>query len=176
MGLRIDLDGKTVLAESKLGLVRGDADFSQGLRLVSESPLETVTDRYELPDSKRLRNTFQANCKTLHLERDKAGKIDVVFRVSNDGVAFRYVFPETEAGIHRIKEEVTSFRFLPGTRAWFQPTSQAKTGYEGRNPAYEEYYEMDLAVGTPSTMGAALYGTVLGSLLGGWPTDRFGRI
>ena len=24
-------------------------------------------------------------------------------------------------------------------------------------------------------MGAALYGTVLGSLLGGWPTDRFGR-
>ena len=32
---------------------------------------------------------------------------------------------------------------------------------------------------TPSlhglAMGSALYGTVLGSLLGGWPTDRFGR-
>ena len=24
-------------------------------------------------------------------------------------------------------------------------------------------------------MGAALYGTVVGSMLGGWPTDRFGR-
>src|ERR1700691_4568268 len=24
-------------------------------------------------------------------------------------------------------------------------------------------------------MAAALYGTILGSLLGGWPTDRFGR-
>ena len=24
-------------------------------------------------------------------------------------------------------------------------------------------------------MAAALYGTVLGSVLGGWPTDRFGR-
>src|SRR3974390_449430 len=24
-------------------------------------------------------------------------------------------------------------------------------------------------------MGSALYGTVLGSLLGGWPTDKFGR-
>src|SRR5216684_6801396 len=24
-------------------------------------------------------------------------------------------------------------------------------------------------------MGSALYGTVLGSLLGGWPADRFGR-
>src|SRR5436189_1046712 len=24
-------------------------------------------------------------------------------------------------------------------------------------------------------LGAALYGTVLGSLLGGWPADRFGR-
>src|ERR1035438_399601 len=27
----------------------------------------------------------------------------------------------------------------------------------------------------PSEVWAALYGTVLGSLLGGWPTDRFGR-
>jgi MFS transporter, SP family, arabinose:H+ symporter len=24
-------------------------------------------------------------------------------------------------------------------------------------------------------MGSALYGTVIGSLLGGWPTDKFGR-
>src|SRR5258706_9021766 len=24
-------------------------------------------------------------------------------------------------------------------------------------------------------MGSALYGTVIGSLVGGWPTDRFGR-
>jgi len=24
-------------------------------------------------------------------------------------------------------------------------------------------------------MGSALYGTVLGSLIGGWPTDKFGR-
>ncbi len=24
-------------------------------------------------------------------------------------------------------------------------------------------------------MGAALYGTVIGALIGGWPTDRFGR-
>ena len=33
-----------------------------------------------------------------------------------------------------------------------------------------------LSAGTHGlAMGAALYGTVLGSLLGGWPTDRFGR-
>ena len=35
----------------------------------------------------------------------------------------------------------------------------------------------DLSAGTArcSRWAAALYGTVLGSLLGGWPTDRFGR-
>src|SRR6266700_7872990 len=34
----------------------------------------------------------------------------------------------------------------------------------------------DLSAGLHGlVMGSALYGTVLGSLLGGWPTDRFGR-
>src|SRR6188508_3779160 len=34
----------------------------------------------------------------------------------------------------------------------------------------------NLSAGTHGlALGAALYGTVLGSLLGGWPADRFGR-
>ena len=94
---QIQLDGKPVLRESKLGLIRDDADFSQGLKLVSESAPQLVKDTYELPGSKRLHNTYQAQRRVLQFERDGGAKLDIVFQVSNDGVAFRYRFPETNA-------------------------------------------------------------------------------
>jgi hypothetical protein len=49
---------------------------------------------------------------------------------------------------------VTSFHFLPGTRAWLQPMAVAKSGWEKTNPSYEEYYEKGIPVGTPSPTGA----------------------
>src|ERR1051326_5624735 len=44
----IQLDGKPVLQDSRLGLVRDDADFSKGLQLISKSRGETVKDDYEI--------------------------------------------------------------------------------------------------------------------------------
>src|SRR5208282_2412904 len=41
-------DGKLVLQESRLGLIRNDADFSQGLVLTGESKVITVKDKYEI--------------------------------------------------------------------------------------------------------------------------------
>jgi hypothetical protein len=150
---QIQLDGKPVLRESKLGLIREDADFSQGLKLVSESAPQLVKDSYELPGSKRLHNTYQAQRRVLQFERDGGAKLNIVFQVSNDGVAFRYQFPETNTALHKLKEEVSSFRFLPGTKAWLQPIAVAKSAWSGANPSYEEYYEMDIPVGKPSTLG-----------------------
>lgn len=49
----IQRDGRPVLRESRLGLVRDDADFSQGLRLTGASPKEPVLDRYEILTAKR---------------------------------------------------------------------------------------------------------------------------
>ena len=53
-----------------------------------------------------------------------------------------------------MSEEVSSFHFLPDTHAWLQPMQVAKTGFQESNPAYEEYYQKDIPVGTPSTLGA----------------------
>jgi hypothetical protein len=134
-------DGEVVLGESRLGLVREDADFSKGLRLVAASDVEPVADDYEILTAKRRKNSYRANRRVFHLETADGKKLDVVFQVSDDGVAWRYVFPETDATVHRLQEELTSFRFLPGTRAWLQPMAVAKSGWEKSNPSYEEYYE-----------------------------------
>ena len=150
----IRLGGRPALGESRLGLVRDDADFSRGLRLLSASRSEPVRDRYEILTSKRRVNLYRANRKVFRLQTADGRRMDIIFQVSDDGVAFRYFFPETAAETRRLSEEVTSFNFLPGTRAWLQPMSVARSGWEKTNPSYEEYYEKDIAAGTPSPTGA----------------------
>jgi alpha-glucosidase len=147
-------DGVVVLGESRLGLVRADADFSRGLKLTGESKITLVTDRYELPTSKRLLNTYKAKRRVYALATAGGLRMDVVFQVSNDGVAFRYVFPEKSSAVMTVEAEETSFRFPAETKAWLQPMSVAKTGWAHTNPSYEEYHQMEIPVGTPSTSGA----------------------
>jgi hypothetical protein len=148
------LDGRPALQESKLGLVRDDEDFSTGLSLLSVTAPRRVEDHYEILTAKRRSNTYIANGRTFHLQTQGGKKLDIVFQISNDGVAFRYVFPERSDVIHAIKEEVTSFRMNPGTLAWLQPMSAAKSGWQRTNPSYEEYYQKEIAAGTPSPLGA----------------------
>jgi alpha-glucosidase len=150
----IERNGKPVLQQSKLGLVREDADFSRGLQLLGTSRVEPVEDRYEMLTSKRRWSTYRANRQVLNLQTAQAQKLDIIFQVSDDGVAFRYHFPETSSQSYRIREEVTSFNFLPDTRTWLQPIAVAKTGFAETNPSYEEFYERDGTVGIPSPTGA----------------------
>ena len=150
----IQLDAQAVLQESRLGLVRDDADFSTGLQFVSASPTERVKDRYEMLTAKRRLNDYRANRRVFHLQTAAGRRLDIIFQVSNDGVAFRYFFPETNAALHRLTEEVSSFHFLPETRAWLQPIAVAHSGWCEANPSYEEYYQKEIPAGTPSTFGA----------------------
>ena len=113
-----------------------------------------VRDHYEILTAKRRVNDYRANRQVFHLQTVAGAKMDIIFQVSDDGVAFRYYFPETNAAIHRLSEEVSSFHFLPETKAWLQPMSVAKSGWSQVNPCYEEFYQKDIPVGTPSTFGA----------------------
>jgi len=150
----IEVDGKPVLLESKLGLVRDDADFSADLELLSASKIERISDRYEILTAKRRVNNYLANRAVFHLQTAARKKVDIIFQVSDDGAAFRYFFPETDDAKHRLTDEKTSFRFLPETRAWLQPMAEARTGWKESQPSYEEFYEKDISVGTPSPIGA----------------------
>lgn len=146
--------GRAVLRPSRLGVVRDDVDLSRGLRLVGVSGVERVEDDYEILTAKRRRNRYRATRRVLHLRAAGGAPLDVVFQVSDDGVAFRYVFPDTSATPREVREEATSFHLLPGTRGWLQPIAPAKTGFGNTNPSYEEHYQRDVAVGGRSPTGA----------------------
>lgn len=146
----ISLRGEQMLEPSQLGLVRNDADFSKGLALVSRSETVPVEDHYTMKYGKRRKRNYRANQQTYHLQNSSGGRLDLVFRVSNDGVAFRYQFPDSSSSIYAIREEKTAFNFPDSARAWLQPLANVNTGFAQTNPSYEEYYHRGIPVGTPS--------------------------
>ncbi|MBK8946134.1 MAG: glycoside hydrolase family 97 catalytic domain-containing protein [Ignavibacteriae bacterium] len=143
-----------ILKESKLGIVRNDGNFSTDLILDSVSNVTVIYDNYKLLHGKRLECNYSANKKIFYLKNSDSRKIEIIFQVSNDGVAFRYHFPENSDAKLKIYNEVTSYHFHTSTKAFLQPCPDARTGWSFSQPSYEEYYQMEIPVGTVSPFQA----------------------
>ncbi len=138
--------GKLILSQSKLGIIREDENFSEDLFLDSVSNTEIIKDNYELVLGKKRKYSYSANRKIFHLKNANGKKMDIIFQVSNDGVAFRYYFPEKSDKIKKIVKETSSFNFSPGTKAYIQHMSEAKSGWSQVNPCYEEFYQQGIEI------------------------------
>jgi alpha-glucosidase len=148
----VSSNGKPVLLPSRLGLQLAGTDLSAGLAIGRASRVTAVSDNYSMATGKKRHISYRAN-EQVYPVRNAAGQnMDVVFRVSNDGVAFRYVVPGP--GRKQFVSEATSYAFDPAARAWLQPMQVAQTGWKNTNPAYEEHYQREIAVGTASPLKA----------------------
>ena len=85
-------DGRKIVDESPLGLTVASADLSEGLELL-EAESGTVDDSYTLPVGKR--SQYRDHCNTLSVTTTKGTwRMTVLFRVYDDGFAFRYMIPK----------------------------------------------------------------------------------
>lgn len=149
----VEKSGKVVLDTSALGLMRKDADFSTGLTLQSNGAQTAVSDNYKLLHGKKSEVSYKANRRVFSLENASGEIMEIEFQVSDDGLAFRYHFPDHSSELKYITEEKSAFTFTKDARAWLQPMSVAKTGWEQCNPAYEEYYDLDIALDKNPALG-----------------------
>ncbi|MCF7802763.1 MAG: glycoside hydrolase family 97 protein [Candidatus Marinimicrobia bacterium] len=138
--------GTTVLENSRLGVERMDADLFTALRVDTASAVTPVDDKYSMRTGKQSEIRYQANRRVFHLRNDAGNPLDIIFQVSNDGVAFRYHFPEKTPDVRTILKEYTTFRFLEETHAWIQPLAEPKSGWQKSNPSYEEHYIHDVNI------------------------------
>jgi len=146
----VSYNGTTVIKESTLGVVREDEDFSHHLKITEVPSPQPVKDNYTILTAKKKNIAYHATEQAIKTQSASGKKMNIIFRVSNDGVAFRYEFPESSTDIKKISSEKTSFHFNEGTRAWLQPKAEAQSGWEHCNPSYEEHYKIDVPTGTPS--------------------------
>lgn len=143
-----------LLDTSQLGIVMRDEAFSKNLKLVSASADKLVQENFTMLQGKRTNVQYEANERKFLLENSSGKKMEVQFRVSNDGVAFRYAFADQSQDEKQILNEKTSFHFTKNTTAFLQPMSIAKTGWSQVNPCYEEFYQKEIPVSTPSPIPA----------------------
>jgi alpha-glucosidase len=143
----------TVLDSSILGVVFEDANLAENLKLVSESSPERITDDYETFNAKRQQNHYEANKLILKFQNPEGRKLDIIFQLSDDGLAFRYFFPDINKQ-NVITKEMTTYHLPNDSKAWLQPIAVAKSGWEHTNPSYEEHYQQEIPVGTTESTGA----------------------
>ena len=146
----ISHSGSIILKQSKLGIVRNDDDFSNNLKLDSASNESVVSDNYKMLYGKRLNCSYTGNKRIFYLKNTNSKTMAIIFQVSNDGVAFRYYFPGETDDTLQIFKEVTSYHFDNSAKAFLQPCPDARMSWCFASPSYEEYYNMNIPVGTTS--------------------------
>lgn len=151
--LGVDIDNR--LFESALGVPRGVHDDWSGalqLRGVDSMRVDTVwTPLYG--ENSQIRDRY--NQMVLHYENGHGGQgtvssgydkrkyyaMDFVLRAYNEGIAFRYHFPETANSLFlHVTGEQTSFAMPEGTMAWYEEWAQ---GHYEKRPLRGEWFESE---------------------------------
>ena len=138
---------RTVLPLSPLGIERQDRVFVDGLKFVEARPVIFVNETYTMLTGKRKVCRNYAKEQTLVFFGPDNAKLELVIRAYDDGVAFRYRFPESSDERHVVLSEATGFRLPEGGRVWAHPYDKASE----YTPAYETYWVDGVPVGTASS-------------------------
>lgn len=149
----VSYDSKIMLDESPLGLVTNTGDFTKGL-VYEGCKTNTVKDSYSLNRSKVSKVDYVANEQRVDLKNSKNTPFSIVFRISNNNVAFRYELPKSgETGSVRVLSECTGFDFPSYTTTFLTPQSHAMIGWKRTKPSYEEEYRADAPMTNRSQYG-----------------------
>jgi hypothetical protein len=119
-----------VLPNSPLGIIRQDQQFVDNLILVRESKAKEYHDKYTMICGKRKICENFGTEKIFSYKNSNNQPLDIVFRVYNDGVAFRYAFPNHSDSLINVTSEATTYILPDSTSRWMQPYTEA----------YEDFY------------------------------------
>lgn len=171
--LGVDIDNR--LFESALAVPRGENEnWCSDLQLKGEERITVDTTWTPLyGENNRIRDHY--NQLVLHYEKGSNGQgvvsdgydkrkyyaMDIVVRAYNEGIAFRYHFPQVANNLFlHIKGEQTSFRMPEGTMAWYEEWAQGpyiKQPLNIKNEGFEWFEsERPLLLQVPSGCYVAL--------------------
>ena len=147
---RVLYEGQDVVERSALGLKTNIGDFTQGL-VLKEIVRNEVSDTYQLRNIKQSCVDYEATeAVATYALKDKPEMpvMDIIFRVSNRDVAFRYrILPQKETRVCVVTEEASSFALPEGTTSFLCPQSKPMGGFARTSPSYETPYTCDEPVG-----------------------------
>lgn len=124
-----------ILPKIDLGIVRSDQTFSKELTLKKIGKPVFIKEQYNALHGKRSQCTNEANEFVLYFENISKAQLNVIVRVYNDGIAFRYEFPEKK-GTYTIQDELTAYSIPEKTERWLEKFDLSNEGlYSAMNDA-----------------------------------------
>jgi alpha-glucosidase len=117
-------NGAPVIAPSRIGfMLRGAGKWEHGMKL-GEATRRSVTETWEQPwgESRLVANDYREISVPIVEQGKTQRRIDLVARVFDAGVGFRFVFPrQDQLADVRIDEELTEFDIAGDAEAWWIP-------------------------------------------------------
>jgi alpha-glucosidase len=110
-----------------LGLSRSDHDFSKDLKFLKAGKPILIKEEYTSLHGKRSVCKNAANEVVVSFENSTKAKLNIIIRAYNDGIAFRYEFPDKQ-GSFVVKDELTSYTIPSATTRWLEKWNPANEG------------------------------------------------
>ena len=144
----VSYDNVLFLKPSPLGIIANIGDFSSGMSLEKNVSTNKIDETYELASIKKSKVHYVANEAVFSFTQQGKTIYDVIFRISNNDVAFKYkMYPQGETLSCVVKQEVTGFVFPDGTTTFLCPQSKPMGGFARTSPSYETSYTADDVAG-----------------------------
>lgn len=142
-----------VIKPSPLGLIRSDGNFTENLSLENKSEITTLTENYSMVSGKQKELSWTANEATLLFKNQNGKQVQMVFRLFDEGLAFRYIFPENSEEKVTVESESTGFAVTEGADSWM---SAYQSATPWGNPGYEnDYLAVKAGIASPEKVGWA---------------------
>ncbi len=126
---RVDRDARALMMPSRLGFTfRNARALSDSLRITGMRR-DSADQTWQQPwgEVREVRDHQRELRVSLQETTALARRFDVVFRVFNDGIGFRYELPaQPNLGELEIMEELTEFSFADDPRAWWIPSNRPR--------------------------------------------------
>lgn len=117
-----------VIPRIDIGLVRSDQEFSKELKFLKAGKPRLIHEQYTASHGKRSVCTNDGNEVTVSFENPSKAKMNLVIKAYNDGIAFRYEFPEKQ-GTFVVKDELTAYTIPKETNRWMEKWNTANEGF-----------------------------------------------
>jgi len=110
-----------------LGLLRSDQDFSKDLKFLKAGKPVLINEQYTALHGKRSVCKNAANEIVVSFENPSKAKLNIIIRAYNDGITFRYEFPDKQ-GSFVVKDELTAYSIPSETARWMEKWNTANEG------------------------------------------------
>jgi len=117
---------REIIKASPIGITTNKGDFQSGMKYQGSSS-KVIDETYTLPQGKASTYRNNANEKTLKFSKEK-NKLEILFRVYNDGIAFRFAIPGS--GEIEIMDESSAINLAGENFTYYGQNHPNRYGYE----------------------------------------------